>query len=268
MENSFYVVQTSGIGSHNRRGKKAGLWDYVRRWSAPLPCRAVCWAMAECLTAAEPYRRMGTGPGAFGWSPATHGAMMAGRQPPFPQIRLTLWLEHWEKLKHSTVTAPQEESDGQAILWWWVLHKKTETQELWLSNLMTVPDAEITRKTPWPALAKVAVIVRNPVWILLSDLFPQQPPPMKAWFLETLIYKTRPSSAISTAYQHLETSPSQPLSPSDLWIAWAPLNKMCLFAGFYIWWKGPWYLHHFVLFYFRVGLLFFWLYLQIPASYP
>lgn len=260
------------MGSYNRRGKKACPWDCARSWSAPLPCRAVCWAMAECLTAAEPPRRMETEPGALGWSPGTHGTMLAARQPPLPLIRPTLLLEYCEKLRHGTVKAPQEESDGQGILGWWVLQKMSETWEAWLANLMTVPDlmcAEIARKVPWPALAKMAVIVRSPLWMPSVRLVPPTPPTHEGLISGNpeLWNQTSLSSAISAAHQHLVTPPN-PISPSDLWIAWAPLKKMCSFAGFYIWWKGLWYFHHFVLFYFGVGLLFFWLYLQIPASCP
>lgn len=212
------------MGSHNRRGKKSGPWDCVRRWSAPLPCRAVCWAMAECLTAAELHRRMETGPGAFGWSPATHGTMLAARQPPLPLIRLTLWLEHQEKLRHSTAKAPQEESNGQAILGWWVLHKMSETKEVWFSNLMTVPDlmyAEITKKMPWPPLVKVAVIVRNLVWMPsvrpIASTAPPPPPPHESLISGNpeLWNQTSLSSAISTAHQHLETTPTP--TPKSKW---------------------------------------------------
>lgn len=75
------------MGSHDGRGEKAGPWDCARRWGAPLPCRAVRWAMAEHSTAAEPRRRMEAGPGAFGWSPATRGTMLAAGPQPLPWVR-------------------------------------------------------------------------------------------------------------------------------------------------------------------------------------
>lgn len=197
----------------------------------PLPCRALCRAMAECLTAAEPHRRMETGPSAFGWSPATHGTMLAARQPPLPLISPILFLEHQEKLRHSTVKAPQEDSDGLGILGWWVLHKMDETQEVWLSNLI------------WCLLKLLAQCHDLPWWkrqwlqgtqfgCFLSDLLPQWPPPMKAWLLETLNYETRPHHLLTFLLltNILRPPPTpNPISPTDLWIAWVPSRKdVCL----------------------------------------
>lgn len=122
-----------------------------------------------------------------------------------PTDQLTLWLEHWEELRHSTVKAPPEESDGQGIVGWWVLHKMNRTREVWMSNLITVPDlmnSAITWQMPWPALAKVAVTVRNPVWMPSVRPVPPTAPTHESLISGNpeLWNQTLLSSAISTTH--------------------------------------------------------------------
>lgn len=54
-----------------------------------LPFRTVQWTAADCLTTAEPCKRMEAGPGAFGWSPVICGTMLAAGPQPLPLVRLT-----------------------------------------------------------------------------------------------------------------------------------------------------------------------------------
>lgn len=140
------------MGSHDGRGEKAGPWDCARRWSAPLPCRAVCWAMAECSTPVELRRRRKAGPGAFGCSPTTCGTVLAAGPEPLPPVRPTTFAATQGETEPQSCKSISERGQWPGILGWRpnerVLHKMSETQKVWLSNLMTVPDpmdAEITR---------------------------------------------------------------------------------------------------------------------------